>query len=117
MSSPARTPEDAGELREKLRAIIKAPMRSEISTADIAVGMWSSTALSEKIHDLEQLIAAEQTKLLEKLESELPEKVNAKKLFENGDIDWNRYEYESGHNATIDQVRTLISKHKEGLKQ
>lgn len=63
---PALSLDGNVELREKLRAIIKAPMRSEISTSDIAVGMWSSTALSEKIYDLEQLIQSECTQAADK---------------------------------------------------
>jgi hypothetical protein len=55
--TPQPKPVD-GELREKIREIIKQPMRSQISTSDIAVNMMSSTGLSEKVHDLEQLFAA-----------------------------------------------------------
>lgn len=44
------------ELQQEIRAIIKAPMKSTISTADIAVSMMSSTALSEKVFQLSQLV-------------------------------------------------------------
>jgi len=40
------------DIPTELEKILKAPMRSEISTADIAIGMWSSTALAEKLVDL-----------------------------------------------------------------
>lgn len=53
---PAQDNTDKG-LREEIHSIITAPMRSEVSTADIAIGFWSSTALSEKVHDLEALVA------------------------------------------------------------
>jgi len=49
-------PTSQEELTKQLTDIIKAPIRSEISTADIAVGMMSSTGLSEKVHDIVQLI-------------------------------------------------------------
>lgn len=44
------------ELKGELHRIMKAPLRSQISTADIAVAMLSSTGLNEKIHDIMQLI-------------------------------------------------------------
>ena len=47
---------DLYELRNKIRNILKQPMRSQISTADIAVGMMSSTSLSEKLDDIVSLI-------------------------------------------------------------
>ena len=37
---------------EHIRQIIEAPMRSKISTSDVAVNMMSSTGLSEKISDI-----------------------------------------------------------------
>ena len=43
------------EINQQIRDIIKSPMRSQISTSDIAVGMWSSTALGEKVADLADL--------------------------------------------------------------
>lgn len=51
------------ELREALSQIIKAPMRSQVSTSDIVVGMWSSTALAEKIGDIMQLIATREAEV------------------------------------------------------
>lgn len=45
------------ELEKQITDIIKAPMRSEISTSDIVVGMMSSTGLSEKVHNLANLLA------------------------------------------------------------
>lgn len=50
---------ESKELEARIRDIIKQPMRSEVSTADIAVGFWSSTALNEKVFDLAQLVTAE----------------------------------------------------------
>jgi hypothetical protein len=47
------------DLGGKIRQIIKAPSRSKVMTADIAVGFWSSTTLAEKVHDIEALIASE----------------------------------------------------------
>lgn len=50
------TDTDKSELEKQIRDIIKSPMRSQISTADIAVNMMSSTGLSEKVHSLSALI-------------------------------------------------------------
>lgn len=50
------------QLEKQIREIIKAPMRSTISTRDIAVGFMSTTLLNEKVHDLMQLIEQEITK-------------------------------------------------------
>ena len=44
------------DIPTELKKILKAPMRSEISTADIAIGMWSSTELAEKLVDLRVFI-------------------------------------------------------------
>jgi hypothetical protein len=52
------------ELQDKMRDIIKAPSRSKISTADIAVGFWSSTVLGEKLCDLEKLVETEKRNLI-----------------------------------------------------
>lgn len=47
-----------GELRKQIVAIIKQPMRSPVSTSDIAVGMMSTTCVIEKASDIERLFAA-----------------------------------------------------------
>ncbi len=48
--------------QEDLRAILTAPMRSQISTADFAVSPMSSTGLGEKIHDILAWHEAEATR-------------------------------------------------------
>lgn len=55
--------DNQSELREQIRSIITAPMRSEISTADMAVVM-SSTSLGEKVHDLVALIEAREKQVI-----------------------------------------------------
>lgn len=60
--------QDEDELKQQLREILKAPMRSKVSTSDIAVGFWSSTALGEKLHDLENFILAREQSIKEQAE-------------------------------------------------
>ncbi len=50
------TPLTDEELEKQICDVIKAPMKSQISTADIAVGMMSSTGLGEKVKAIATLI-------------------------------------------------------------
>lgn len=107
---------DSDELRKQLYAIIKAPMRSQISTADIAVGMWSSTMLGEKVDDLEQFIDQALAKQREDMLAALPEKrVNPNKggfsaaSLTHGYKNTSRDYFDDGYNGALDQVRDIIS--------
>lgn len=55
LEAQGSNPTSTEGLRREMTEIIKSPMRSQVSTSDIVVGMWSSTALSEKLSDLEKL--------------------------------------------------------------
>lgn len=107
------TPEDAGELRE---------LQKKFDMDEYGTVSENGFYL---IKEVKKLLAAEQTKLLEKLESELPtqhivqedddiaDEFSGKAL--KHELQENNINF--GHNEALDQVRTLISNYKEGLKQ
>lgn len=71
------------EWRKKITDILEAPMRSRYSTSDIRIPMMSSTALSEKVADLEALIARTLNQQLEALALEASTQKRTIKIGEN----------------------------------
>lgn len=93
-----QVPEDVNKLRNEVERLIgTAILRNDKNYTD----------------DFMQLFTAEQTKLLERLESELPDKYDTTGYSRSG----GKGPVLTAHNDAIDQVRALLAKHKEGLKQ
>lgn len=105
-ATPTQTPEDAGELREK------------ISIAYLANHPGTYPAPKAFIDDCMMFIAAEQTKLLEDIDGEAQNMDWHKDIgdiighTDHPDMD----EFQKGYNKAMRTVRTLLAKHKEGLK-
>lgn len=111
-TNPTQTPEDAGELRENrelwsmaMHIINRCGDTWAVPIADRQ--QWNDELDEYAMAKIQAYSAAEQTKLLEKIEGELPE---------NEDV-------QRGHNFTgiaknqvVNQVHSLLAKHKEGLK-
>lgn len=76
-------------LSTEIREAVKAPLRSDVQTADWAVNPMSSTKLGEVVFDIEQIIKKREEKYLELIEDF---------IFENDDCSYDHHALCQAHN-------------------
>ena len=94
------------ELKKQVSVIIESPVRSQLQTADIRVGMWSSTGLQEKVFDITELvsktIASQKSQWIEKLPK------RKKKSIELMESVIDQESYIQGFNQALSEVLEML---------
>lgn len=98
-------------LKKKITEIIESPSRARFETADIRVGMMSSTTLSEKVDDISALFVS----LLTTINEELDRERKDQEIHGRGMISAIEQADAEYHNKIIKKIQAIITRNIEEI--